>query len=169
MNHHSTTIKSKFQPWEDARLLQVVQRLGPTNWHEIAIHLPGRNARQCRERWSNYVNPNLLKTEWTEAEDDILLRAYQEVGPKWFMIASYLPGRSKNGVKNRYFTLQRRTKFDIRNHSEYPTTMPVLMNEDPKSIADGTLESVTRHDSFADDGLFDLDFETYPHEFFYDF
>jgi hypothetical protein len=112
------SIKAKFEPWEDARLLEVVRTQDSTNWHEIAAYFPGRNARQCRERWSNYVNPTLLKGEWTETEDQILLQTYCEIGPKWFVIASFLPGRAKNSVKNRYFTLQRQMNVKIGRRSE---------------------------------------------------
>jgi hypothetical protein len=101
--------KSKFEPFEDTLLLDIVNQLGPLNWTEIATRLPGRNARQCRERWTNYINPNLVKNEWTEAEDELLVQTYEQVGPKWFMIAGVLPGRAKNSVKNRYFMLQRRS------------------------------------------------------------
>jgi hypothetical protein len=113
-------VKAKFEPWEDARLLEVVRAQGPSNWHEIAAHFPGRNARQCRERWTNYANPALLKSEWTETEDQILMQTYRQVGPKWFVIAGFLPGRAKNSVKNRYFTLQRRTEDEIGSRSEHP-------------------------------------------------
>jgi hypothetical protein len=121
---HTPSIKAKFEPCEDARLLEVVRNQGPTNWHEIAAHFPGRNARQCRERWSSYVNPALLKSEWTETEDQILLETYAEVGPKWFVIAGFLPGRAKNSIKNRYSALQRRTIVQIGSRSKYPHETP---------------------------------------------
>jgi hypothetical protein len=146
-----------------------VRAYGTTNWQDIAVHLPGRNARQCRERWSNYINPNLLKTEWTESEDDILLRTYREIGPKWFMIASFLPGRSKNSVKNRYFTLQRRSGLDIEKRSVYPTptpSIPASANENPKSVSDGIPELSEWPDLLVDEALFDWDFEPDQHGFF---
>jgi hypothetical protein len=48
-----------------------------------------------------------VTTEWAEAEDEILLQAFGEFGPKWFAIAALLPGRGKNSVKNRCAALQR--------------------------------------------------------------
>jgi hypothetical protein len=172
MIHRRPTIKSKFEPWEDARLLEIVPAYGPTNWHEIAAHFPGRNARQCRERWSNYVNPNLLKTGWTEAEDNILLQSYQEVGSKWFVIAGLLPGRSKNSVKNRYFTLQRRPRLDNKNPSSYPTvspSMPASANEDRKTMSDAIPEFSEWPDSFGDETLFGWDFQGDHNPFSYYF
>jgi hypothetical protein len=98
---------------------------GTTNWHIIAKLLPGRSPRQCRERWSNYVNPNLLKHEWTETEDEILLTTYRDVRAKWFVIANFLPLRSRNSTKKRYFALQRNVTFSVRNQNGFPVA-PML-------------------------------------------
>jgi hypothetical protein len=169
MDRSRAIIKSKFEPWEDARLLEVVRAYGPTNWQEIAAHVPGRNARQCRERWSNYINPNLLKAEWTDPEDDILLRMYRELGPKWFVIAGLLPGRAKNSVKNRYFALQRRAERDSGNRSEYPMTSPSLsvpVKENPKPASDGIPEPASWPDSLHEEASFGWDFERGEHPFF---
>jgi len=42
--------KRPWQPAEDDRLLELVQRFGPHRWGKIASHLPGRIGKQCRER-----------------------------------------------------------------------------------------------------------------------
>jgi hypothetical protein len=170
MEHHHTVIpKSKFQPWEDIRLVEVVQTHGSTNWHVIAAHLPGRTARQCRERWANYINPALLKTEWTQAEDDILLRAYREVGPKWFVIASFLPGRGKNNVKSRYFVLQRRIGFVIENGSQSPPPSDPIQaetRETPTSARAEPHEMLQWWESFPEDGMFEWSDDGSHFEFF---
>ena len=83
------TPKIKFTPNEDILLLNAVQSLGIGDWHVIASRVPGRNARQCRERWNNYVNPSLIRSPWTTEEDKFLLEKYQELGPHWRTIASY--------------------------------------------------------------------------------
>jgi hypothetical protein len=105
--HTISKSKSLFEPWEAIRLTELVQIHGTTNWYIIAGHLPGRSARQCRQRWSNYVNPNISKHEWTESENEIVLTTYRDSGPKWCVIAHFLPGGSRNNVENRYFALQR--------------------------------------------------------------
>jgi hypothetical protein len=70
--------------------------------------MPGRSARQCRERWCNYINPDIQKTPWS-AEDDLLLKEkVSELGTRWHAILSFFPGRSKNQVRNRWFTIERR-------------------------------------------------------------
>jgi hypothetical protein len=124
-----------FEPWEDLRLTELVKTHGTTNWQIIAMRLPGRSPRQCRERWSNYVNPNLSKHEWTETEDEILLTTYRDIGPKWFVIANFLPGRSRNSTKNRYFALQRNPTFSIRNQSEFPLASMLPTQSDFSAVS----------------------------------
>ncbi|KAK8887048.1 hypothetical protein M9Y10_038084 [Tritrichomonas musculus] len=104
------TPKIKFSPHEDMLLLHAVQSLGTGDWHIIASRVPGRNARQCRERWNNYVNPALISAPWTAEEDCFLMEKYQELGPRWRTIASYFASRSTNSIKNRFTILQRRQK-----------------------------------------------------------
>jgi hypothetical protein len=151
--------KSKFESSEDSALLNIVSRLGPTDWKQISAHIPGRTARQCRERWTNYIDPNLVITDWTDAEDRILLQGFMEFGPKWFAIAMRLPGRSRNSVKNRYTTLQRRMADDPRprlaNHPKQGTEQAAV--EDPHKAPDpfSFLEN-------PEDGLMDWDeFDAY--------
>ncbi len=41
-------------PWtkaEDAKVIELVEKLGPKKWSVIAGYLPGRIGKQCRERW----------------------------------------------------------------------------------------------------------------------
>lgn len=104
------TPKIKFTPDEDVLLLNAVKSLGVGDWHVIASRIPGRNPRQCRERWNNYVNPSLISSPWTTKEDEFLLEKYQELGPHWHTIASYFTSRSTNSIKNRFIILQRRQK-----------------------------------------------------------
>lgn len=104
------TPKIKFSPQEDMLLLHAVQSLGTSDWHIVASRVPGRNARQCRERWNNYVNPSLISAPWTAKEDCFLMEKYRELGPHWRTIASYFTSRSTNSIKNRFTILQRRQK-----------------------------------------------------------
>ena len=46
-------VKGAWQPDEDARVIELVSKLGAKKWSTIAAHLPGRIGKQCRERWHN--------------------------------------------------------------------------------------------------------------------
>jgi hypothetical protein len=104
----SYTSKKKFELREDNLLTTAVRVHGTSNWSLVALAVPGRSARQCRERWNNYVNPNLHNEAWTDQEDSLLLEKFRELGPKWHRIAKYFEGRARNKVRNRIFALQHR-------------------------------------------------------------
>jgi hypothetical protein len=110
--------KNKFSPDEDAYLKRVVEDFGCQDWSEVASYFPGRNPRQCRERWNNYVNPRFMKLPWTPMDDALLDQKYAEFGPKWHVLVQFFPNRSKNYVKNRWLTKQRH----IRKHDEVDET-----------------------------------------------
>jgi hypothetical protein len=100
--------KSAFSAAEDQALTMLVQRLGENNWHDIESEMPGRSARQCRERWCLYLSPEVSSRAWTPDEDALLIRLYSFIGPKWTVIAKQFESRSANNVKNRQKQLQRK-------------------------------------------------------------
>lgn len=107
--------KNKFNDEEDTILTEAVCELGTTDWHKIAKRLPGRNARQCRERWNNYVNPVISTKPWTKEEDETLELKYTEYGPKWHTIATFFVNRPVNTIKNRWFAKVKKSQKDMEN------------------------------------------------------
>jgi hypothetical protein len=117
--------KAKFGPAEDSLLTAAVRALGTSNWSDIAMAVPGRSGRQCRERWNNYVNPNLNKGQWTSSEDTLLLEKFGELGSKWRVIAGFFHRRAKNDVRNRIFALRRRPMRTPVSPPSGPTECPI--------------------------------------------
>jgi hypothetical protein len=130
--------KDKFTPIDDLRLTEIVDSLGCKDWAEVASYMPGRNARQCRERWKNYVNPMIMRLPWTPLEELLLDQKYAELGPKWQAIAKFFPNRSKNYVKNHWMTKQRRLRKETLKRSAEihadplppPAAVPVALPPD---------------------------------------
>ena len=86
-------------------MLKAIVFKGFEHWGKVADQMPGRTSKQCRERWANYLDPSLLKTAFTQAEDDAVMRLQSEFGNKWAYIARLIPGRTENSVKLRYHSL----------------------------------------------------------------
>ena len=97
-------------PWsidEDNEILLSIQA-GIIKWADIAARIPGRIGKQIRERWTNHLDPSLNKGPWTTEEDALLFAAQNKWGNSWTKIAKLIPGRSENGVKNRWNSSRRR-------------------------------------------------------------
>ncbi|OHT05508.1 hypothetical protein TRFO_26784 [Tritrichomonas foetus] len=93
-----------FTTEEDKFLAELVSSQKCTNWHEVAQKLPGRTARQCRDRWTNYLSPSNSFAPWTKEEDLLVIEKVNEFGTRWSVIAKYIEGRSDNTIKNRWYS-----------------------------------------------------------------
>jgi hypothetical protein len=101
-------------PWtdeEDAIILSCIDR-GMTKWSDIANCVPGRLGKQCRERWSNHLDPNLKKGHWSVEEDRLLVEAQSVLGNCWSRISKVIQGRSENSIKNRWNSAVRKQRQD---------------------------------------------------------
>jgi hypothetical protein len=136
--------RSIFTPEEDERLRLLVERY-KHDWEEIARQLPGRNVRQCKERWMNYLSPQISLDPWTDAEDRLLLEKATELGPKWVRIARFFPNRTDINVKSRWFRLMRRNR---KLGSPFDTVFPLDLNPEL-----GPMDSVVKSEfEFWDGG-----------------
>lgn len=113
-----STLRYNWNHEEDQLLCILIEKSGAKNWTRIAkslnnqIHkgLPVIRGKQCRERWMNHLDPDLLKTKWTEEEDAIILKKQLVLGNRWSDIAKCLTGRTENQVKNRWKSLIKKAK-----------------------------------------------------------
>ncbi|OHT03294.1 Myb-like DNA-binding domain containing protein [Tritrichomonas foetus] len=116
-NNNSKKDRKFFNAFEDNLLRNLVMRYGARNWILLASMMPGKTARQCRDRYMNYLAPGLTQEEWTEEEDELLQQLVIEIGPKWSLIAKKFPQRSPINVKNRWAHFLGK-KFNLKNRSD---------------------------------------------------
>lgn len=94
-------VKGRWTDDEDRSLIYLVSQ-GHKNWGQVALHMPGRTSKQCRERWNNYLDPTLKHEPFTSEEDILLVQLQKALGNKWAAISKLIPGRTENAVKLRY-------------------------------------------------------------------
>jgi Myb-like DNA-binding domain len=92
---------------EDAFVVQQVmgsEEQPFTRWSALAEQLPGRKGKQVRDRFTNYLNPNIRHHPFTMDEDRLLWKAYQKLGPHWVDVSMkfFNAQRSENQLKNRW-------------------------------------------------------------------
>ena len=119
-------IRKLFSQQEDALLTQIMYQQPFETWIAVAEQLPGRTARQCRDRWVNYLSPSNKNGPWSHEEDQLLAEKYLEHGPQWTTIAKFFDGRSENNVKNRWYTYVKSRFNTTTNHlAQQPQNAPL--------------------------------------------
>lgn len=99
----------KFTREEDEKLKNLVKQYGEGSWLRIAEHMEGRNRKQVRERYINFLKKERVVSEFTVEEDALIVQCVHKQGRKWSSIAEKLIGRTPIMVKNRYYTKLRKT------------------------------------------------------------
>ncbi|KAK4284850.1 hypothetical protein QN277_001628 [Acacia crassicarpa] len=103
------TNKGAWTKEEDDRLIAYIRAHGEGCWRSLpkAAGLL-RCGKSCRLRWINYLRPDLKRGNFTEEEDELIIKLHSLLGNKWSLIAGRLPGRTDNEIKNYWNTHIRR-------------------------------------------------------------
>lgn len=142
---------------------------GLKKWAKIAktiksqLGIDGKTGKQCRERWHNHLDPDVKKEDWTEEEEKKIFQLQKQLGNKWSEIASFVPGRTENSVKNCFYSAVRRNlrkfnrrkpeseklKGSVKNLLKKPNVKSLLLGEiedfkiDEKSAKGKTKSKIT--------------------------
>ncbi|KAF7092802.1 hypothetical protein CFC21_095257 [Triticum aestivum] len=97
--------KGPWTPEEDKLLVDYIQEKGHGSWRRLP-KLAGLNrcGKSCRLRWTNYLRPDIKRGRFTDDEEKLIIHLHSLLGNKWSSIATKLPGRTDNEIKNYWNT-----------------------------------------------------------------
>jgi len=103
--------KGTWTPEEDANLKALVVKHGTKNvkaWKAVESGMKfSRTRKQCRERWTNFLDPTLNLEPFTEDEDQKLLELVR-LNKNWKTIMKEMPGRTQTRLRRRLDKIKKR-------------------------------------------------------------
>jgi hypothetical protein len=143
---HKRNSKRARNPWtprEDAKLVELMKKYGQS-WAMISSCLEGRTGKQVRDRYLNKLRPNIKLGDWKPEEDDLIVSLLKQVGNRWSLIATHLPGRTEGQVKNRFYS---HLKKRLGSNSQFSFTSSRNTSDVSSSFANSPA---------GDEGVFDF-------------
>jgi hypothetical protein len=102
--------KGAWETFEDQKLIEGMRQFGK-QWSRIASKFfSNRNVKQIRDRYTNYLDPNINKGKFSPEEDLQILTLYKKYGNKWSLIKQFVSRRSRDCIKNRFNSSIKRNK-----------------------------------------------------------
>nr|ALQ80977.1 R2R3-MYB transcription factor [Petunia axillaris subsp. axillaris] len=121
---------------EDELLLKYIQANGEGSWRSLPKNAGLlRCGKSCRLRWTNYLRPNLKRGKFTSEEDETIFKLQCSLGNRWSLMASYLPGRTDNEIKNYWNSHLRRRIYTFGMKKKPIKTAAEMPNK--TIVADG--------------------------------
>ncbi|XP_054807724.1 transcription factor MYB86-like [Prosopis cineraria] len=149
MGRHSCCVKQKLRkglwsPEEDEKLFNYITRYGVGCWSSVP-KLAGlqRCGKSCRLRWINYLRPDLKRGMFSQQEEDLIISLHEVLGNRWAQIASQLPGRTDNEIKN-FWNSSLKKKL-LKQGIDPTTHKPLIITEPYQSTIKEEKKSLTDH------------------------
>jgi len=78
-----------------------VSKYGLNQWARVSSLLARKTPKQCKARWSEWLDPGIRKIEWSKEEDEKLLHLAKLMPTQWRTIAPIV-GRTATQCLERY-------------------------------------------------------------------
>ncbi|XP_022949137.1 myb-related protein P-like [Cucurbita moschata] len=110
--------KGRWTAEEDDRLKKYILANGEGSWRSLPKNAGLlRCGKSCRLRWINYLRCDLVRGNITTDEENLIIKLHSTLGNRWSLIASHLPGRTDNEIKNYWNSHLSRQIHTIRRRS----------------------------------------------------
>ncbi|KAB5538507.1 hypothetical protein DKX38_016040 [Salix brachista] len=97
--------KGPWTPEEDQKLLAYVEEHGHGSWRALPAKAGlQRCGKSCRLRWTNYLRPDIKRGKFSLQEEQTIIQLHALLGNRWSVIATHLPKRTDNEIKNYWNT-----------------------------------------------------------------
>ncbi|KAM7516761.1 hypothetical protein LguiA_006344 [Lonicera macranthoides] len=97
--------KGPWTPEEDHKLLAYIEEHGHGSWRALPSRAGlQRCGKSCRLRWTNYLRPDIKRGKFSLQEEQTIIQLHALLGNRWSAIATHLPKRTDNEIKNYWNT-----------------------------------------------------------------
>jgi len=110
LHDRDTNYLGTWSKMEDELLTLLIEKHGK-KWSKVQEEIPNRTAKQCRERYVEHLNPNIIKGFWREEEDNFISTYVTYCGKTWSKLQTIMSHRSYNDIKNRWHVLQNKGEY----------------------------------------------------------
>ncbi|OMO79327.1 hypothetical protein CCACVL1_13747 [Corchorus capsularis] len=142
--------KGPWTPEEDQKLLAYIEENGHGSWRALPAKAGlQRCGKSCRLRWTNYLRPDIKRGKFSLQEEQTIIQLHALLGNRWSAIATHLPKRTDNEIKNYWNThlKKRLAKMGIDPVTHKPKNDALLSSTDGQSKNAANLSHMAQWES----------------------
>ncbi|XP_050230387.1 transcription factor MYB16 [Mercurialis annua] len=142
--------KGPWTPEEDQKLLAYIEEHGHGSWRALPTKAGlQRCGKSCRLRWTNYLRPDIKRGKFSLQEEQTIIQLHALLGNRWSAIATHLPKRTDNEIKNYWNThlKKRLAKMGIDPITHKPKNDALLISSDGQTKNSANLSHMAQWES----------------------